>query len=220
MGFGKILGGAATGGISLLGKDTLLGKKDKGRAAGWQYGLGAQQLMKASLPGLKTSGDILSKEMDRLKSSNAAQLAGATIAKQETGLRASAQDAIRAGQAAVAQRGMGRSALGLRAVTQPTQELASQITKIRAQKPMLTEQFANQRIGQINQAAGGLRQLFQAGQGGSAFDTGRKGKGRSGGLLGLGLGIAGAAGAAKSGGNPMQGFAAGQGIGQAAANIG
>ena len=221
MGFGKILGAAATGGISLLGKDKLLGKKDPGRAGGFMFADPAlKQALKESSEATRSVSGALRKEMDEFrKGPSVKQLAERTVAKRELGLRAAAEDAIRQGKQMAAQRGMGRSAIGMRMATAPTQDLGEKIQQTRADKGVLMQDLASKRFRTLGQAQQTATGGIQAALGGTSFIKPRKSRGRSGGLLGIGMGVAGAAMSAKSGGNPMQGFGAGQGMGTAMANL-
>lgn len=220
MGFGKILGAAATGGISLLGKDKLLGKKDMG--VGDRFLNLDPDLAKLVKEGRKQQLALtkdLGEEVGAIKSVNTGDLASRITAKKELGIRAAAEDAARKAKEAVAQRGLGRSAIGMRAQTNPFQQMGEKIGQIRADEDLTKLDVAQKKIGAMGGASGAIARAISQSGPQRAFIKGREGRGRSGGLLGIGLGAAGAAFSAKSGGNPMQGFGAGQGMGQAFANL-
>lgn len=186
------------GGIVNTGKNLLFGKKDPGTSDRY-------------LPLEAEQQEALSKYSDLLKT-NTDNVAKSTVMAQENAIRANAGDAQRAAQGLVAQRGLGRSSVGLNAIINSTRNMGDQIGQARGQLPAL--QY-NMRVSNLNSATGGIQNIL----GSRTFIQGQKSTGRGGGLLGLGMGAAGAYMAAKSGGDPGAGFAAGQGAGRGIANL-
>ena len=196
---------------SRKGKDLLFGKKDPGVAD--KFLALDPSLAKTVELGRKGQQNILSaagRELAAIKAGPSARgLAGITAAKQERQIRAGAQDQARRAGDLVAQRGLGSSSVGLRALLAPGRDVGRRIGQIRAATPLLEQQFRSQRIGQIGTIGGVL------GTPGAqrAFIQGRASTGRSGGLAKLGLTAAGA-----FFGGPA-GAQAGAGFGQSLANL-
>jgi hypothetical protein len=212
----EVTGGGIWGeGSNVLGLgDVLRGKKDPGQADKWldldpslrrNVEAGRQQ----QLEGINLYGD----ELKRLKGVDPEKLANVVQAKQEKQLIGQGADQKRRAQQLVAQRGLNRSSVGLNAMLNTDRATQEKIGKARAEKPLLQEKIAQQRMGSIGSAQQGINQSLGAQGAQRDFVQGRTGGQRSGGLLGLAGGLAGA-----YYGGP-EGAYAGQQLGQGLANF-
>jgi len=152
-------------------------------------------------------------ELNRLSGVDPAKLAGIVSAKKEKLARAQNEDMKRRAQQLSAQRGLSRSSIGLNAMLNADKEQAEKISEVRANKPLLEQDIANQKIGSLRNATGGINEVLQSPGQQRDFVSGKTGGVRSGGLMGLaGLGLG-----AYYGG--PQGAYAGQQLGQGLANF-
>jgi hypothetical protein len=140
------------------------------------------------------------------------KMAGTLVENQEKQIRATAGDSARKAQELVAQRGLGSSSVGLNAILGASRDMGDKLGAARAQLPLLAHDL---KINNLNSASRGIQDIL----GSRAFIQGTPSTGRSGGLLGIGLGAAAAYGAARSGGDPGAGFQAGMGAGKGIANL-
>lgn len=208
-------GGLWGEGSNVLGLgDVLRGEKDPGVADKWldldpslrrNVEAGRQQ----QLAGINIYGD----ELKRLRGVDPEKLANIVQAKKEKQLLGQGEDQKRRAQQLVAQRGLNRSSVGLNAMLNADRQTNKDIASARAEAPMLKEKIAQQRLGSIQQATGGINQALGAQGAQRDFVQGRTGGQRSGGLLGL---AGGAIGAYYGG---PQGAYAGQQLGQGLANF-
>jgi hypothetical protein len=210
---GKAVGGVAGGGIgSLLGPagtvigaglgasgglgaitDVLLGKKDPGTKDRYTE---LDPLQKVALG---KYGELLGQDTDSF-ASNAVQ-------KAEEQARANAGDLERKATQLVAQRGLGNSSVGLNAIINSTRNLGDQVGAIRSSLPIMKYDM---KVNNLGNAANGINGILDK----RMFIQGNPSTGRSGGLLGLGLGGLGA-----YYGGPG-GAQAGMGLGRGLANFG
>ena len=228
---GRIGAGIATGGLSEVANevtgggifgsrltdsfgDIVGGKKDPGVADKWlnldpslrrNVEAGRQQ----QLEGINIYGD----ELKRLRAVDPKKLAQSVQASKEKQLLGQGEDKKRRAQQLIAQRGLNRSSVGLNAMLNADKETQKKIGASRAEAPLMQEKIAQQRLGSIGQATGGINQALGAQGAQRDFVQGRTGGRRSGGLLGLAGGLAGA-----YYGGP-QGAYAGQQLGQGLANF-
>lgn len=208
-------GGIWGGGSNVLGLgDVLRGEKDPGVADKYlnldpSLQRNVEQGRSAQSQGL----GLYSEELKRLKGVDPKQLAGVVQAKQEKQLIGQGEDKKRRAQQLVAQRGLNRSSVGLNAMLNADKETQSKIGSSRAEAPLMQEKIASQRLGSINSAQQGINQSLGAQGAQRDFVQGRQGGQRSGGLLGLAGGLAGA-----YFGGP-QGAYAGQQLGSGLANF-
>jgi len=223
MGFSKIakIGlGAATGGASLLGKDLLLGKKDMGEA-GRFLGLDAslQEVTEKARGGQAKAATMFSGELGKIGAIDSEQLANREMARRMRAADQLGADLKRNMAAQVAQRGLGKSAVGLSAIQRADENALRGKADIVADLPSLKSQYTQQKLGQIGAASGGLNQILQAQGAQRSYLAGRQGMGRSGGLLGVGMAAGGAYMAHQGGRDPGQGAQAGMGLGRMTANL-
>jgi len=141
---------------------------------------------------------------------NTDALAANQIAQQEQQARQGVADQEMKARQLVAQRGLGGSAAGINAILGQQQGLGQQLGAIRAQQPGLAQQMKQQNLGFASQ---GVNQILNEQGQSKVLKMGQQAQGRSGGLLGMALPIAGQiagsyfgakaakAGAASSGGN-------------------
>lgn len=214
MGLGDFAKGALGGGLfSSKGRDLLLGKKSEGSAASYSE-LDPMQ---------KKAMGIYGRELDDLSiKSDPAAIAKSQIAQQERGIRSGAQDAQRQAQQLVAQRGLGRSSVGLNAILGVNRDLNDRIFANRSLETGLANQyqnqFANDRINRLGALSGGINSTLNT----RMYTPEVKGGVRGGGLLAPILGIAGTALGAKYGGpaGAAAGYQVGSGIGNSFSNYG
>lgn len=213
----KGLGGAIVGGIggplgSVVGgmgggklSDLLLGKKSEGVAGGYSSLDPAQQ----------EAYDLYRGELGNIRKTNPEALANLQVNQAEKMIRSGAEDQERNAATMIAQRGLGKSSVGINALLGARRDLNDRILANRATAPQVQQQFENLKLDRLGALSGGINNIL-----GTRFYTQPEAGGiRGGGLLGLGLGAAGAYGAYKSGGNPVAGFQAGQGIGRSVSNF-
>lgn len=208
-------GGLYGGDSTFLGLgDVLRGEKDPGTPDKWldldpSLRRNVEAGRTQQLEGINIYGD----ELKRLKGVDPGKLANIVQAKREKQLIGEGADQQRRAQQLIAQRGLGRSSVGLNAMLNADRKTQEKIGASRAEAPMLKEKIAQQRLGSIQQATGGINQALQAQGAQRDFVQGQTGGTRSGGLLGL---AGGAIGAMKGG---PQGAYAGQQLGQGLANF-
>jgi hypothetical protein len=189
----NITGLDKSGMLPSLSKDSLLGKKDKGVADRYTE---LDPLQKKALGQFGTFLD----RTEQMGEVDANQMVKQAIQ--------STKDAEMKAKEAIAQRGLNRSSVGLNALINSSRGLGERIEAIRANIPAL-------QLERLGQVSGGINDILNQ----RMYIQGREGGGRSGGLLGLGLGAAGAYASAKKGGDPGAGFSAGQGAGRSIANF-
>lgn len=219
MGFGKSLGkfvkspkrmaaAAVTMGGSEIWrgglKDLLLGKKEEGSPEKYS------QLEPEQAAALGIYRD----EIKKLGEMDAAGMSKAQVNQLENQVRASADDEERRAQEMVAQRGLGKSSVGIGAILGTKRDLQNRISSVRAQEPMLRQEYENMRINRLGSLSSGINNMFNQ----RIYTPEVAGGMRSGGLLGPLLGITGAIYAGRAGANPVSGYQAGQGVGQSIAN--
>jgi hypothetical protein len=171
-------------------KDTLFGKKDPGTKDRYT-------------PLEQEQQDALA-EYNKLLKTDTNALAKNSIVAQENAIRANAADAERQAQGLVAQRGLGRSSVGLNAILNSTRDMGDRIGQVRGQLPTLAHEL---KVNNLNTATRGIQDIY----GSRAFIQGQKSTGRGGGLVGLAATGAGAyfggAGGAQAGASMGKGIA-------------
>lgn len=196
-----------TGGMSLAGNDILFGKKAKDIKGSFaKEDPRLAQLNKRAQTGRLSAITGFTDEINRLRGQDVGALANLDLANREKQIGGQFQDQIRRANQLSAQRGLGLSSIGLGQVLGAERNRSQALGDVRAQLPMLQEQYAQNRAQGLSQATSGL---------GSVFNTlpirqyteGAKGQ-RGGGLLDVALT---GAGLYYGGGRGAQ---AGQGIGQ------
>lgn len=191
-------------GAGIIGKkagDILLGKKDPGTP---------DQVIDLGDPtGREFQRQLISKYGEGINKDTSA-LARLQTTQQESQALQNLQDQQRKLDQAVAQRGLGRSSVGLSQALGAQQGAQEKIAAIRANEPMLAEQMRQQNL---NFATSGINQILNEQGQSKIFKMGREGGQRTGGLaplVGAGLG-------AYFGG--AQGAQAGMGIGNALTQV-
>ncbi len=185
-------------------KDPLLGKKDSGSPANYT------QLEPEQAQAL----GIYSNELSRLKEFNPNEIAKAQVNQLENQARSGADDAERVAKTLAAQRGLGKSSVGIGAILGAKRDLQDRINAVRAQEPILQQGFEGERLARIGDITGGINSIF----GQRMYTPAVAGGARIGGLIQPLLGIGGAALAAKYGQNPLSGYQIGSGLGQSVQN--
>lgn len=185
-------------------KEPLLGKKKEGAAAKYT------QLE----PEQSKALGIYDEELSKIKEFNPSELAKLQVNQLEGQARAGADDAERTAQSIVAQRGLGKSSVGIGAILGAKRDLGDRISAIRAQEPILRYGLEGEKLNRLGTLSGGINSIF----GQRMYTPEVAGGYRQGGLLNLGLGIGGAILAAKTGQNPLVGYQVGSGIGQSIQN--
>ena len=174
----KKLGGAVGGLVKGIGggvNDTLFGKKVKGTRDRYMA------MDKNQVNALGKYSNMLNQNTDRM--------AGIASQKQEWQARAGAADQSLLAGKMVAQRGLGRSSVGLNAIINPQKQVGENIAQIRANLPQLKQDM---KFNNLERATNGIQNIL----GSRTFIQGTQG-GRSGGLSGLiGAGIGGYMGGA------------------------
>jgi hypothetical protein len=161
--------GGGLGGIVNSGKDILFGKKDTGTKDRYMALEGEQQEALAGYNKLlKTDTDALARN---------------SIMAQENAIRANAGDAQRQAQDLIAQRGLGRSSVGLNAILNSTRNMGEQIGQVRGQLPTLAYDLKTKNL---DRATSGIQNILNN----RTFIQGREGTGRNGGLVGFGKDLA------------------------------
>lgn len=217
---GGIFEGGEKGRLSSLIKDPLFGKKDPGRPDRMvELDPSLRQTVEQGRAGQQQGLGLYTDELTRLKGTSPEALSQIVQARTEKGIIGEGKDAQRRAQQLVAQRGLNKSSVGLNAMLQAGSKTGEQIQTSRANQPLMQEQIASQRMGQVGQATGGINQVLNAQGAQRDLIQGRQGGQRSGGLLGLIGGAAGAYAAGSSGGDPFKGFQAGQGLGTGLSNL-
>lgn len=205
---GGVLGGAFGGSKGIGGiKDLLLGGKSAGNAGGFS----------ALDPIQQSALQAYSDELRDIKNVNPEQMARTGIANQERMARQGVSDAQKNIQQAIAQRGIGKSSVGLTALMAPQQGLNERLQQIRAQQPLLQQQYAMEKANRLNALAGGVNSTLDT----RMYTMPQVGGVRAGGLLAPLLGIGGGLLGNMYGG-PMGGVAgaqAGIGLGQSVQNM-
>lgn len=121
----------------------------------------------------------------------------------------------------IAQRGLGGTQTGLSTILNARDSGVERKNEIMSNLPQLTEGFRAQRLNKLFSLSQGVNQMLGATGAEAPVITGTPGTGRSGGLLAMSLGGAGAAfGAAKGGpAGAAAGYQIGSGAGRSAANL-
>lgn len=210
----KALGVAAapfTGGASLglLGKDTLFGKKDMGTA---DRIIDLDPSLKKAVEGARANQygatQFIHREMERLKGKDPSKLASLLTAQKQKGLQQEAQDQEMRAKQLVAQRGLGRSSVGLGTIMRAGEDARKKAQEIGALSPLQEESLMRQRAADMGRLSGMANQILGAQGAQRQVMLGRQGTGkRSGGLLkgalqiggGILGGMKGGAGGASSG---------------------
>ncbi len=173
----------ATGGqVSKIGnslKDTLLGAKTPG-TPDEVIDLGSAQGRALQEQLLGEYGGMIGQDTN--------QIASTQISAQENQARQLAQDQAMRAQQLVAQRGLGRTASGISQILGQQRGLGEQLSNIRAQQPALAQQLKQQNLGF---ASSGINQILNEQGQSKVLKMGQQAQGRSGGLLGAALPIAG-----------------------------
>lgn len=186
-GFGKgeaiKLGNKATGGeLSKLGNglmDIALGAKTPG-TPDEVIDLGDPTGRAFQKQAIGQYGDMMTQDFGQMAANQTTNL--------ENQARAGANDQeIRAKQM-VAQRGLGGTSLGLNAILNQKAGLGDQIGAIRANQPMLKNQMSKDNL---QFASGGINQILNEQGQSKVLKMGQQAQGRSGGLLGMAMPIAG-----------------------------
>ena len=207
-----------TGGASLLGggklMNSLFGRKDRGRAASWlDLDPSLKKSVEAARAGqLRTMGDADS-ELKRLRGFDPTKISNLVTKQKQKGLFQQARDQERRASQAVAQRGLGRSSVGLRAIMKAGDEARKQAQSVAAVDPLQRQRLFTDRAQQIRQIGDIYNRTLGAQGASRTFVKGREAGGRSGGLASI-------AGAAIGGymGGPA-GAQAGMGMGRAFGNM-
>ena len=217
---GGVFSGGESGRLSNLIKDPLFGKKDPGRPDKMiELDPSLRQTVEQGRAGQQQGLGLYSDELRRLQGTSPETLSQIVQARKEKGIIGEGKDAKRRAQQLVAQRGLNKSSVGLNAMLQAGSKTGEKIQTARANQPLMTEQIASQRMGQIGQATGGINQVLNAQGAQRDLVQGRQGGQRSGGLLGLLGGAVGAYASGSNGGDPFKGFQAGQGLGTGLSNL-
>lgn len=116
------------------------------------------------------------------------QIAAAQTAQQEMQARQNVADQETRARQMVAQRGLGNTAMGMNAILGQQANLGKDIGNIRAQAPGLAQQMRQQQLGFGSQ---GINQILNEQGQSKVLKLGQQAQGRSGGLLGMALPIAG-----------------------------
>jgi len=203
-------------------KDLALGKKDTGEKGGYID-------LDKTLADTTTQGrmrqqqalGIYDKELQKLsgegvESELAAEQARRTKIAQQKG----ADQRMRMSDV-LAQRGMGRSASGLRMLSEADNRGLEGVANVRAGRTMLRKQMEDSRLSKLGMISGGVNSILNARGAERGYEQAVKGKGRSGGLLKVGLMGAGAAAGFLAGGPQGigPGMQMGSGMGQSVANL-
>lgn len=181
--------------------DVLLGKKDPGTPD--------EVIDLADPTGRKFQRELISKYGEGINKDMGA-MARLQTAQQESQAMQNLQDQQRKLDQAVAQRGLGRSSIGLGQALGAQKGAQEKISAIRANEPLLAEQLRQQNL---NFATSGINQILGEQGQSKVLKMGREGGQRVGGLaplIGAGLG-------AYYGG--PQGAQAGMGIGSALTQV-
>lgn len=221
MGFGRSLGKfvkdpkrMATAVVTLGGselyrglglKDLLMGKKSEGSPEKYSK-LEPEQ---AAVLG------VYRDEIKKLGEMDTAGMSKIQVNQLENQVRASADDEERKAQEMVAQRGLGKSSVGIGAILGTKRDLQNRVSAVRAQEPILRQGYENERINRLGTLSGGINSIFNQ----RMYSPEVGGGVREGGLLGLGLGLGGALFAAKKGYDPIAGYQIGTGVGQSISNF-
>lgn len=216
---GKLALSGVTGGLS-LGKDALFGKKDPGtpdRNVTLDQGL--YELTNKIRPMQTELAESYNSSLKSLNRQSPEALAKLTMQNQLKQNVGAARDAERLAESQVARRGLNRSSVGLNAIINAGSQARDRAGSIRASLPMLQNQMEAQKVAQLGGINQGLAGIIGTKDQSRAFIQGQASTGRGGGLFGLATGLAGAALAAKAGGNPMQGMQSGMSLGNAVGNM-
>lgn len=170
------VGSLVTGGNGLGILNSFMGKKDKGASSGY-------------LPLHAVQEKALGKYSDLLDV-NTDKIADTSIANQERQIRTNLADSERKAKELVAQRGLGRSSVGLNAILGASKDMGNQIGQVRSSLPALQYDMRTANLGNASQGIGNILNS-------RAYIQGNPGAGRAGGLLPLlGLGAGAMAGGA------------------------
>ena len=190
---GGLLGGQLLAGSGALGgsggiKDFLFGAKQNAGYADLDPSL--QYVTEQGRAMQSRTLDASAEELERLKKYDPETLAQREVERRDAGLRAGAEDKQRAIDTAVAQRGLGKSSIGLGASTGVSRGLSDQLVSNRADLATLRDQYEGQRLSRL----GGITQNVNSVLGApGAQRQYLPAQGRSGGLVGALAPVAGMA---------------------------
>lgn len=227
MGFLKrAVAAVSTGGLSELAggaggaKNLLFGKKDPGSPdRNVMLDRGLYDLTQKIRPLQSQSVDLYNKRLDEIGQISSGGLADLLTQRKIKALGGAEKDAERMAASQVARRGLDRSSVGLNAIVNAGESARQAKAEARAMTPLLKMQMGSDRDAQLTNLNRGLAGIIGTRDQSRTFVQGRESTGRGGGLLGLGMGGLGAVMSAKKGGDPMAGFGAGMGIGNAVGNM-
>ena len=196
---------ASGGAVSKVGadlKDVMLGKKTPGTP---------DEVIDLASPQGRALQEQMLGQYGEMAGQDVAGMAATQTAQQEAQARQLAADQAKRAEQLVAQRGLGRTASGIGAILGQQRGLGKEISAIRANQPMLTQQMKQQNLGF---ASSGINQILNEQGQSKVLKMGQQAGPRGGGLLPL---LGGAAGAYFGG---TAGVQVGMGLGQAATQIG
>lgn len=212
----SVSGGASNlfggdGGIN----DFLFGKKQKdikGSFAKQDPRLAA--LSKLGYQGNRKAIGFLNQEINRARGEDPSKLAALDLANRERQVGGQFEDTLRRANQLSAQRGLGTSSIGLGQVLGAEKARAEAIGNVRAQAPLLQQQYANERTNRIMGLSGGIGSILNQ-MPTRQYYEGARGQ-REGGLIDIAAPITGGILGGKAGGaqGAMMGMQAGQGLGQ------
>lgn len=215
---GKVGLAPFTGGLSLLGKDTLFGKKDPGSPDRFlELDPSLRAVTEEARKGQEIGARSLRDELERVRKVDPLRRARLEEAQELKLLKGAGEDARRLAQQEVAKRGLGQSSIGLSAILRADEKAREGMARARAIRPIREEEAVQRKVGQIGQITSGLSGILAAPGQTRAFMPGRAPTGRSGGLVGALLPVAGMAGGAYLGsmaGKPYTGAQTGGQFGQ------
>lgn len=200
--------------------DVVRGKKDKGVPDKFlELDPSLRAIVEQGRRGQGQGLSLYSKELERLGKLDPKKTAELMQTKGVKAIKGASEDEKRRAQQLVAQRGLNRSSIGLNTMLNADRRAGEKIAELKSNAPLMEEKARRDRMSSIGGATTGINQVLASPGQQRDFIQGRTGGTRSGGLLGLLGGAAGAYAAGQAGGNPYQGFRAGQGLGTGLANF-
>lgn len=198
--------------------NVFLGKKDPG-TPGQYIGLdpSLQRVVDQARGQQEALTGLYAKDIaDMAAMPTATALARRQQIERERQIRGGMEQAQRQVQRQIAQRGIGRTSLGLRAMLGAERAGQQAIEQSRAQMPLQVMQAQQARLGMLGAAGGGLAGILGAPGAQRAYQQARPSAGRRGGLLSIAAPIVGAAlGSTKGPEGAAAGMQVGSGISSA-----
>lgn len=194
--------------------DVGFGRKDRGTPSTYlDLDPSLKKSVEAARAGqLRAMGDADS-ELNRLRGFDPTKISQLTTKQTQKGLFQQAEDQQRRAEQAVRQRGLGRSAVGLRAIMKAGDEARKQAQSVAALEPIQRQRLFAERAQQMRQIGDIYNRTLGAQGAQRTFVKGREATGRQGGLANIAATLIGA----KLGG--PAGAQAGAGVARAFGNL-